>query len=63
MTGLLSSTLCENIVKKPIWKFTDIFSNQVPNFLNIFTEHGKIITDYTKKKKKKKKKKNIERIS
>ena len=58
VTGLLSSTLCENIVKKPIWKFTDIFSNQVPNFLNIFTEHGKIITDYTKKKKKKKKKKH-----
>ena len=41
-------------VKKSIWKFTDIFSNQVLNFLNIFTERGKIIADYTK---------SIERIS
>ena len=42
------------MVKKSIWKFVDIFSNQVLNFLNIFTEHGKIIADYTK---------SIERIS
>ena len=54
MTGLLLNNICKNIVMKLIWKFTDIFSNQVPNFLNIFTEHGKIIADYTK---------SIERIS
>ena len=48
MTGLLSSNLCKKIVKKSIWKFTDMFPNQVPNFLNIFTEHGNIIADYTK---------------
>ena len=42
------SNLCENIVKKSIWKFIDIFPNQVLNFLNIFTEHGKIIADYIK---------------
>ena len=45
MTGLFLSNLCENIVKKSIRKFTDIFLN----FLNIFTEHGKIIADYTKR--------------
>ena len=50
VTGLLLSTLCKNIVKKSIWKFIDIFLNQVLNFFNIFTEHGKIITDYTKSK-------------
>ena len=55
VTGLLLlSNLCMNIVKKLIWKFIDIFLNQVLNFLNIFTEHGKIIADYTKR---------IERIS
>ena len=45
-TGL--SNLCKNIVKKLFWKFTGIFQNQVINFLNTFTEHGKIIADYTK---------------
>ena len=54
VTGLLLSNLCKNIVKKLILKFIDIFLNQVLNFLNIFTEHGKIIADYTK---------SIERIS
>ena len=54
MTGLLLSNLCKNIVKKSIWKFIDIFPNQVLNFLNIFTEHGKIIADDTE---------SIERIS
>ena len=49
MTGLLLSNLCKNIVKKLIWKFIDIFLNQVLNFLNIFTEHGKIIADDTKR--------------
>ena len=44
MTSLFLSNLCKNIVKK---SFIDIFPNQVLNFLNIFTEHGKIITDYT----------------
>ena len=48
MTGLLLSNLCENIVKKSIRKFIDILPNQVLNFLSIFTEHGKIIADYTK---------------
>ena len=47
MTGLLLSNLCENIVKKSIWKFIDIFQNQVLNFLNIFTAHGKITAGYT----------------
>ena len=37
-----------NRVKKSIWKFIDIFPNQDLNFLNIFTEHGKITADYTK---------------
>ena len=46
--GLLLSYLCKNIVKKLIWKFIDIFPNQVLNFLNIFNEHGKIIADYSK---------------
>ena len=43
------SILCKNIVKKLIWKFIDIhvFPNQVPNLLNSFTGHGKIIADYT----------------
>ena len=54
MTGLLLSNLCKNIVKKMIWKFNDTFPNQVLNFLNIFTEHGKIISDYIK---------SLERIS
>ena len=54
VTGLLLSNLCKNLVKKLIWKFIDIFLNQVLSFLNIFTEHGKIIVDYTK---------SIERIS
>ena len=48
MTGLLLSNLYKNIVKNSIWKFIDIFPNQILNFLNIFTEHGKIIADYTK---------------
>ena len=39
--------MCKNIVKKSIWKFIDIFPNQVLNFLNVFTEHGKIIVDHT----------------
>ena len=52
VTGLLLSNL--SLVKKSIWKFIDIFPDQVLNFLNIFTEHGKIIADYTK---------SIERIS
>ena len=47
MKGLLLSNLGKNIVKKSIWKFIDIFLNQVLNFLNIFTEHGKLIADYT----------------
>ena len=42
------SNLCENIVKESIWKFIDVFPNQVLNFLNTFTEHGKTIADYTK---------------
>ena len=50
MTGLLLSNLCENLVKKSIWKFIDIFANQVLNYLNIFTEHGKVIADCTKSK-------------
>ena len=54
MPGLLLSNLCKNIVKKSIWKFIYIFPNQVLNFLNILTEHGKIIADNTK---------SIERIS
>ena len=48
VTGLLLSNLCKNIVKKSTWKFVDMFLNQVLNFLNIFTEHGKIMADYTK---------------
>ena len=42
------------ILKRSIWKFIDLFPNQVLNFLNVFTEHGKIIADYTT---------NIERFS
>ena len=38
--GLLLSNPCKNIVKKWIWKFIDIFLNQVLNFLDIFTEQG-----------------------
>ena len=34
------SYLCKTIVKKSIWKFIDIFPNQVLNFLNSFIEHG-----------------------
>ena len=41
------SNLRKNIVKTLIWQFIDIFPNQVLDFLNIFTEHGKIIADYT----------------
>ena len=50
MTGLLLSNLCKNIHvgKKSTWKFIDIFPNKVLNFLNILTEHEKIIADYTK---------------
>ena len=48
VTGLLLSNFCKNIVKKSTWKFVDMFLNQVLNFLNIFTEHGKIMADYTK---------------
>ena len=48
MISLLLSNLCKNIVKKLIWRFIYIFPNQVLNFLNIFTEHGKIIAEYTK---------------
>ena len=48
VTGLLLSNLCKNVVKKLIWKFIDTFLNQVLNFLNIFIEHGYIISDYTK---------------
>ena len=48
MTGLLLSNLYKNIVKKSIWKLIDIFPNQVLNFLKIFTEHGRVIADYTK---------------
>ena len=54
MAGLLLSNLSNNIGKKLIWRFVDIFQNQVLNFLDIFTEHGKIIASYTK---------NIERTS
>ena len=43
-----------NTVKRSIWKFIDIFPNQVLSCFNIFTELGKIIADYTK---------SIERIS
>ena len=53
-TGLLLSNVCKSIVKKSNWKFIDIFPNRVLIFLNIFTERGKIIADYTK---------SIERIS
>ena len=48
MAGLLLSNLYEIIAKKLIWKSIDIFPSQVLNFLTIFTEHGKIIADYTK---------------
>ena len=54
VTDLLLSDLCKNIVKKSIWKFINIFPNEVLNSLNIFTELGKIIAGYTK---------SIERIS
>ena len=54
MTGLLLGNICKNIVEKLNLKFIDIFPNQVLNFLNIFTEHGKIIAYYIK---------SIERIS
>ena len=42
INGLRYVAWCKNIVRKLIWKFTDIFPNQVLNFFNIFTEHGKI---------------------
>ena len=48
MTGLLGSSLCKKVVKKFIWKFIDIFPNQVLKFSNIFTELEKIIAYYTK---------------
>ena len=48
VTDLLLSNHCKYIVKKLIWKFIDIFPDQVFSFLNTFTEHGKIIADYTK---------------
>ena len=54
VTNLLLSNRFKNIFKKSIWTFIDIFPNQVLNFLSIFTEHGKIVADYTK---------SIERIS
>ena len=54
MKDLLLSNLCKNTVKKLIWKFIDLYPNQVFNFLNIFCEHEKKIADYTK---------SIERIS
>ena len=47
-TVALLYNLCKNMVEKSMWKFIDIFPNQVLNFLNIFIEHGKIIADYTK---------------
>ena len=47
MTSLLLCNLGKNIVKKLIWKLIDIIPNQVLNFLNILTENGKIIADYT----------------
>ena len=40
VTGLLLSYLSQNMVKKSILKFINIFPNQVLNFLNVFTEHG-----------------------
>ena len=46
MTGLLLRNFRKNIVKKLIWKFIEIFLKQVLNFLNIYTEHRKIIGDY-----------------
>ena len=54
MIKLLLSNLCRKAVKKSIWKYIDIFPNQVLNFLNVFIEHGKIIAADTK---------SIERIS
>ena len=53
VTSLLLSNLCKNIVRKSMWKLIDTFPNQVLNFLNTFTDHGKN-ADYTK---------SIERIS
>ena len=35
MTDLLLSNLCKNIGKESMWKFIDIFPNQVLNFLKI----------------------------
>ena len=55
MTGQLLSNFCKNIYRQEVdLEVHDIFSKQVLNFLDIFTEHGKIIADYTK---------SIERIS
>ena len=48
MTGLLVSNLCKKVVKKFIWKFTDVFPNQVLKFSKIFSELEKIIAGYTK---------------
>ena len=39
----------EPTFKMLLLRFIDIFPNQVLNSLNIFTEHSKIIADYTKK--------------
>ena len=50
MTGLLLSNVYKNIVMKLISKFIDMFPNKVLNFLNIFTEHGKIIIQKHRKK-------------
>ena len=48
MTNLLLNNRFKNKVKKSILKFIDIVSSQVLKFFSIFTEHGKIIADYTK---------------
>ena len=34
VTGLLMTNLCKNMVKKLIWKFIEIFSTQILNFLS-----------------------------
>ena len=54
VTGLWLCNPCKNTVKKSIWNFIDIYPTQAFNFLNIFTEYGKIMADYTRR---------IERIS
>ena len=42
VVGLLWCIPGKNIVKKSIWKFIGIFPDQVLNFLNVFSELGKI---------------------